>query len=99
MPVFGPIKRPDLIKYLRKCGFDGPYSGGKHPFMLKGDLTLTIPNPHLKDIGNRALKENSASSRHFTKRMGKNVDQLLWREGCFPGSIWLLRGFVRFPTR
>lgn len=56
MPVFGPIKRPDLIKYLRKCGFDGPYSGGKHPFMLKGDLTLTIPNPHLKDIGIEVLK-------------------------------------------
>jgi hypothetical protein len=38
MPTFGPVKRPDLVKYLRKCGFDGPYSGGKHPFMVKGDL-------------------------------------------------------------
>lgn len=44
MPVFGPIKRADLIKFLRKCGFDGPYSGGKHLFMVKGDRTLTIPN-------------------------------------------------------
>jgi hypothetical protein len=46
MPVFGPVKRYTLIKCLRKCGFDGPYSGGKHPFMVKGNLTLTIPNPH-----------------------------------------------------
>ena len=51
MPPFGPIKRSDIIKHLRKWGFDGPYSGGKHPFMVKGDLTLTIPNPHQKDIG------------------------------------------------
>ena len=55
MPSFGPIKRAHLVKYLRKCGFDGPYSGGKHPFMVKGDLTLTIPNPHQKDIGREFL--------------------------------------------
>jgi len=55
MPPFGPIKRSDLVKYLRKWGFDGPYSGGKHPFMVKGDLTLTIPNPHQKDIGREFL--------------------------------------------
>jgi len=51
MPTFGPVKRSALITYLRKCGFDGPYCGGKHSFMVKGDLTLTIPNPHQKDIG------------------------------------------------
>jgi predicted RNA binding protein YcfA (HicA-like mRNA interferase family) len=55
MPPFGPIKRSDLVKYLRKWGFDGPYSGGKYPFMVKGDLTLTIPNPHQKDIGREFL--------------------------------------------
>ena len=55
MPVFGPIKRTDLIKCLRKFGFDGPYSGGKHLFMVKGNLTLTIPNPHKKDIGKEFL--------------------------------------------
>ena len=55
MPPFGAIKRSDLIKCLRKWGFDGPYSGGKHPFMVKGDLTLTIPNPHQKDIGREFL--------------------------------------------
>jgi predicted RNA binding protein YcfA (HicA-like mRNA interferase family) len=56
MPPFGPIKRSDLVNYFRKYGFDGPYSGGKHPFMIKGDLTLTIPNPHQKDIGRELLK-------------------------------------------
>jgi hypothetical protein len=44
MPPFGPISRRDLVRALRIAGFDGPYSGGKHPIMLKGDLALTLPN-------------------------------------------------------
>jgi predicted RNA binding protein YcfA (HicA-like mRNA interferase family) len=55
MPAFGPVKRSDLVKYLRKYGFDGPYSGGKHPFMVKGDISLAIPNAHGKDIGKEFL--------------------------------------------
>ena len=26
MPAFGPIKRSDLIRNLRKLGFEGPYT-------------------------------------------------------------------------
>ena len=55
MPSFGPVKREVLIRCLRKHGFEGPYSGGKHPFMVKENLTLTIPNPHQKDIGRELL--------------------------------------------
>ena len=55
MPRFGPISRNDLIRALREAGFDGPYSGGKHSFMIKGDLTLTLPNPHRGDIGRELL--------------------------------------------
>jgi predicted RNA binding protein YcfA (HicA-like mRNA interferase family) len=51
MPALGPISRRDLIRRLRRAGFDGPYSGGKHSFMVKGGLTLTVPNPHKGDIG------------------------------------------------
>ncbi len=50
MPVFGPISRRDLIYYLRQAGFDGPYPGGKHQYMVKEELKLTIPNPHKGDI-------------------------------------------------
>ena len=71
MPLFGPIKRSDLIKYLRKCGFDGPYSGGKHPFMIKGNLTLTVRNPHQKDIGreflSRILRQAGLSKEDWEK--------------------------------
>lgn len=55
MPRFGPVKRKDLISYLKRLGFDGPYSGGKHQFMVKGDLTLRIPNPHQGDISRDLL--------------------------------------------
>jgi predicted RNA binding protein YcfA (HicA-like mRNA interferase family) len=55
MPPFGPISRKDLIRYLRAAGFDGPYKGGKHSFMIKGAITLTIPNPHKGDIGRELL--------------------------------------------
>jgi len=37
MPPFGPVKRRDLIRNLRELGFEGPYSGGRHEFMVKGD--------------------------------------------------------------
>ena len=50
MPVLGPIKRQVLVRYLRELGFDGPYQGGKHQYMVSGELKLAIPNPHQGDI-------------------------------------------------
>ncbi|MFH1734879.1 MAG: type II toxin-antitoxin system HicA family toxin, partial [bacterium] len=55
MPKFGPTKRKDLIRNPKKLGWKGPFSGGKHQFMQKGDLTLRIPNPHQGDIGKELL--------------------------------------------
>ena len=73
MPPFGPISRKDLIRALRQARFDGPYSGGKHPFMLKGDLTLTVPNPHHCDIGRELLARilrQAGISREEWERLG-----------------------------
>lgn len=55
MPAFGPIKRDDLIRCLKKVGFDGPYSGGNHQLMIRGNRTLRVPNPHRGDIGKELL--------------------------------------------
>lgn len=55
MPSFGPIKRRDLIRYLRKVGFEGPYTGGKHQYMVKGELKVVIPNPHGGEFGRDLL--------------------------------------------
>ncbi|HHE47683.1 MAG TPA: type II toxin-antitoxin system HicA family toxin [Candidatus Acetothermia bacterium] len=46
-----PVSWLELVKGLRKLGFDGPYRGGKHHFMVKGELIVAIPNPHRKEIG------------------------------------------------
>jgi len=51
MPPWRPLKRRELIAALRRLSFSGPYSGGKHQFMVRGDVVLTIPNPHRDDIG------------------------------------------------
>ncbi len=42
MPAWKPLKRRELIAALRRVGFRGPYSGGRHEFMQKGSLVLTI---------------------------------------------------------
>ena len=55
MPRLGPIKRAELIRYLQILGFEGPYSGGKHQFMLKGVIRLRLPNPHRADVGKELL--------------------------------------------
>ncbi|HEX8521784.1 MAG TPA: type II toxin-antitoxin system HicA family toxin [Tepidisphaeraceae bacterium] len=57
MPPFGPIKRRDLIHFLRKCDFAGPVSGGRHEAMRRGSLTVPIPNPHRGDISRKLLAE------------------------------------------
>ena len=55
MPLLGPIKRAELVRYLQILGFEGPYSGGKHQFMLKGIIRLRLPNPHRRDVGRELL--------------------------------------------
>ncbi len=55
MPPFGAIKRHDLIRALRQLGFDGPFPGGNHQYMSKGQLKVSIPNPHRGDISKGLL--------------------------------------------
>jgi predicted RNA binding protein YcfA (HicA-like mRNA interferase family) len=55
MPRLTPISRHDLIQRLVILGFEGPYAGGRHQFMVRGDRRLILPNPHRKDIGTDLL--------------------------------------------
>lgn len=50
MPPFGPISRRELIRALKRKGFQGPFAAGRHQIMTKGAFKLTIPNPHQSDI-------------------------------------------------
>jgi len=52
------ISRRELIRKFRALGFEGPFSGGKHQFMIKAQKKIRIPNPHgQKDIHLRLVKE------------------------------------------
>lgn len=42
----GNLSRRELIRKLRVLGFEGPFAGGKHQFMVKGRHKVRIPNPH-----------------------------------------------------
>lgn len=69
MPKLNPISWNDLVRRLRKFGFDGPYQQGKHPYMVRGGLVLTVPNPHKKEIGvdllTRILKQAGVSRKNW----------------------------------
>ena len=56
-----PVSWKLLVKRLKDFGFEGPFSGGRHPFMIKVDFVLTLPNPHKQDISvdllSRILKQ------------------------------------------
>lgn len=39
-----PCKRKDFIRKLRKLGFDGPYSGTRHQFMVWEQHRLAVPS-------------------------------------------------------
>jgi predicted RNA binding protein YcfA (HicA-like mRNA interferase family) len=71
MPPFGPISRGNLVRALRKAGFEGPFEGGKHAFMVRGNLTLSIPNPHRGDIGrdllSRILRQAGVSREEWDR--------------------------------
>ena len=41
---------------MLRLGFDGPFSGGRHEFLLRGDHRLILPNPHRGDISVDLLK-------------------------------------------
>ncbi len=43
MAGWQPLKRRDFIRKLRALGFEGPFSGTRHQFMVRGQHRQTIP--------------------------------------------------------
>ena len=71
MPRITPISQKKLISKLKSFGFEGPYQEGKHPYMIKDQISLTIPNPHEKtisvDLIVRILKQAGISRAEWVK--------------------------------
>ena len=69
MPKLAPVSRRRCVQRLHELGFEGPFAGGKHPQMRRGNLTLIIPNEHEGDIGpgflSRLLKQAGISREEW----------------------------------
>ena len=46
-----PVSWREFVRRMRELGFEGPYSGGRHPQIRRGNITVIIPNPHEGEIG------------------------------------------------
>jgi predicted RNA binding protein YcfA (HicA-like mRNA interferase family) len=46
-----PVSWREFVCRMRELDFEGPYSGGLHPQMRRGNVTVIIPNSHEGDIG------------------------------------------------
>ena len=72
MPKIKPVSWRELVKGLKRFDFEGPYQSGKHPYMIKGSLTLTIPNPHSEDVSvdllSRILKQAEIDKKDWVEK-------------------------------
>ena len=41
-----PVSRREFVRRMMRLGFAGPFSGGRHEFLLRGDRRLIVSNPH-----------------------------------------------------
>lgn len=73
MPRLHPETPRDVIRKLRRLGFEGPIGGGKHAVMRHPDTHLKLPIPvH----GNRDLPVGTL--RAIIRELG--VDVSVWTE-------------------
>jgi predicted RNA binding protein YcfA (HicA-like mRNA interferase family) len=65
------LSRKEIIRKFRALGYMGPFSGGKHQFMIKGRQKVRIPNPHIGNIGvsllNEILRQAAISPEQWDK--------------------------------
>ncbi len=66
MAGWRPVKRREFIRRLRALGFDGPFSGTRHQFMVSGQHRQTIPT-------------NSEYSVPQTRMLLRQVESILGR--------------------
>jgi predicted RNA binding protein YcfA (HicA-like mRNA interferase family) len=68
MPKLGPIKRKELIHFMRQLGFDGPYGAAKHSFVKRGALKIRIPNTDIdRQLLRRILRQAGISEEEWEK--------------------------------
>ena len=73
MAKLHPVSWMGLVKGLRRFGYQGPFSGGKHLYMMRGEKVLTLGNPHRREIGvnllRRILTQAEIDPREWKERV------------------------------
>ena len=70
-----PCKRPDFIRRLKKLGFDGPFAGTRHQFMVLATHRLTIPSNEEYSTGQVAFM-----LREVEQIIGRQVTVEEWND-------------------
>ena len=73
MSQWQPCKRRDFIKRLRQLGFDGPYSGTSHQFMVYEHHRLAIPSNSEYSVPQLRMTLNETQAI-----LGRSVDAKEW---------------------
>ena len=72
MPKLTPISQKKFVAKLAQLGFAGPFQEGKHPYMIRDSVSLTVPNPHDGDISVdllvRLLRQAGISRQEWLSR-------------------------------
>jgi hypothetical protein len=63
MPELSPVSRGEFIARLRTFGYEGPFSGGKHQYMVRRERRIAVPNPHRGGISVGLLRRTSPGGR------------------------------------
>jgi len=51
MEKLKPVTWKQFVSRMKELGFEGPFFGGKHPKMIRVNITTIIPNRHESEIG------------------------------------------------
>jgi predicted RNA binding protein YcfA (HicA-like mRNA interferase family) len=73
MSRWKPCKRRRFIRRLRSLGFEGPYSGGRHQFLVYAQHRLAIPsNPEY------SVPQLRMMLREVESMLGRDVPLTEW---------------------
>lgn len=73
MSRWTPCKRADFIRRLRRLGFDGPYSGTRHQFLVLGQHRLTLPTN-----SEYSVPQLRMMLREVEAMLGRKIDANEW---------------------
>lgn len=70
-----PCKRDDFVRRLRRLGFEGPYAGGRHHFLVYGNHRLAIPTN-----AEYSVPQLKMMLREVAEIVGREISQTAWIE-------------------